>query len=187
MSAVLSASTRRGAHGTAPCARRRACAAALVLLAGCGGGAVPVADPLEADDPAFSDVAQGAVDSATRDSVGQEVPPIAWLEKLDLAKTQAKREGRRIAIWVHADWMTPSAELPRTVWSEPRIRRAFQPLVPLKLDLTNAGEIAETVLARYSLRQIPTLLLIDARERELGRVDAPITVERVLALISKAD
>ena len=176
-----------GVFGAAGGARQRACTAALVLLSACAGGTPLAADPLEVDDPAFSDVPHGAVVAAQGDAPGQEVPPIAWLEKLDLAKSQANREGRHIAIWVHADWMTPSAELPRTVWSELRIRRAFRPLVPVKLDLTNGGELSETVLGRYSLRQIPTLLLIDARERELGRVDAPITVERVLALISKAD
>ncbi|MSP25559.1 MAG: thioredoxin family protein [Myxococcales bacterium] len=151
---------------------------------GCGAASAQVAEPLEADDPAFQALSTGGGGRGGADIEGASLPPVAWLGKLEIAKARAAREGRNILVWVHADWMAQSAELDRSVWAEPRVRRGLQTLVPLKLDLTNAAGISEFVMARYAIKQLPTVLLLDAREREVARLDTRITAERMLALIA---
>ncbi|MBW2528741.1 MAG: hypothetical protein JRI23_31490, partial [Deltaproteobacteria bacterium] len=77
-------------------------------------------------------------------------------------------------------------ELEREVWKDPRVARAMRPVVGWWVDVTAADEGAELAVAELRVDRIPTLLLLDPRGRELGRLDGGLEAPAVLRLLERA-
>lgn len=117
---------------------------------------------------------------------------IVWETDERAARARAQREGALLMVHLAAAWSAGSLAMEREVWSDPRIAFYPGPLVALRIDLTDAGPNAELWADRYGARAVPTTLLLDLRgrarerEREVGRLEGPVSADEVLRALESA-
>ncbi len=101
-------------------------------------------------------------------AAGSPPPPstIAWRADFDAALAEAQRTGRPVLVDVMADWCPPCIAMQHEVWPDDRVERLVaERYIPLQVD----ADTDTHVQARYGVRAIPTLLVIDARGTVLRR------------------
>lgn len=93
----------------------------------------------------------------------------AWLIDLDRALATATKLNRPVLIDFAASWCAPCQMMEKHVWPKEKVREVLaEHVVPLKVDMDAAG--ARSLVQRYSIQFVPTVLLVDARGDELDRV-----------------
>ncbi len=99
-------------------------------------------------------------------------PPsaIQWGTNLQDAIDQSGESGRPLLIRFGATWCGACQFMKQTVFSDPEVgqlvRRAF---VPVDIDLTSADGPAGGVANRYRVEALPTLVVLDIDQNEVGR------------------
>jgi thiol:disulfide interchange protein DsbD len=111
---------------------------------------------------------------------------LAWETDEPEARARARREGALLIVHLSAAWSAGARAMEREVWSDPRIASYAEPLVALRIDLTDAGPDAELWAERYGARAVPTTLVLDASGRELGRLEGPVSADEVLRALESA-
>lgn len=87
-------------------------------------------------------------------------PPtsIEWRTDLDAALVEARRAQKLVLVDFSADWCPPCIAMKHDVWPDPVVGRALtQRYVPVLIDVDRN----DTVPARYGVRGIPTVLVLD--------------------------
>jgi thiol:disulfide interchange protein len=158
-----------------------------VVPAACGqaaprapGSALPIVD--------VAGEAAAVVTSSEAPPAESAAEPLAigWIADADAAQARARREGRPLVVFVHADWSAASIALERRAFSDARVRRAMQGMVALRLDLTELGERSEDSAARFDVVSPPSVIAVDRSGARVGRLDGNVAVEDLLALIARA-
>jgi thiol:disulfide interchange protein len=97
---------------------------------------------------------------------------IAWRSDLDRGTEDARRGGRALLLWFHADWSANSEAVTREVWRHDGVRRAAQTVVAIDVDLSDVDDPAsDEKLARYSLRVVPTIVIVGRQGEEVARFE----------------
>jgi thiol:disulfide interchange protein DsbD len=93
--------------------------------------------------------------------------PIAWQPFSDAALTRAVAESRPVLIDFEADWCLPCREMDRTTFRALGVVRAAESFAALKVDVTEADDAANAVMARFGVAGVPTYILLgpDGHER----------------------
>jgi thiol:disulfide interchange protein len=111
-------------------------------------------------------------------------PAIRWERDLERAVARARRERRMLLVFVHADWSAGALAVDRTVWPDPRVRRALERMVALRLEVSDLGSRAEEVLLRLDAPGPPAVLLFDSQGTRLGRLHPSVDVDGLLAMVA---
>lgn len=155
-------------------------ALALSLLAWSGRCPLAAAGPTAAVESAS---AQAATSPATGADHGDQAADaeIEWLTDFERAVATAKRLDRPVLIDFAASWCVPCQMMEKHVWPKEAARKVLaEQVVPLKVNIDAAG--ARSLVQRYSVAFVPTIVLVDARGKELvrtGYVSADELVEFV--------
>ncbi len=92
---------------------------------------------------------------------------VPWQRDLPKALAVAEREGKLVMVDFYTDWCGWCRKLDETTFTDPAVRQALGQLVAVKLDAERGGRDAAR---RYRVAGYPTLLFLDARGVEVGRI-----------------
>lgn len=141
--------------------------ATLALSGGCGRQATS-----PSADPAVTVSSHGAV-------------AVSWGKDLPSALDRARSEGKPVLVNFYADWCVWCKRLESTTFRDAEVSVLLRDrVVPVSLDVDGAGR---ELSGRYEVDGLPTILVLDADGREIGRIPGymPPTgfLERVNQLI----
>lgn len=93
---------------------------------------------------------------------------IAWQPYSEQLLAAAQREGRGVIIDTYADWCIPCKELDRYTFTDASVAREADRFVALKLNITSneANSEAGRAQAKFGIRGVPTIVLLDSSGRE---------------------
>jgi thiol:disulfide interchange protein DsbD len=111
------------------------------------------------------------------------VPTITWQASLPAALERARAERRPVLVDFGAAWCVACEELLHKTFSDPSVRREATRFVSVKVDATEPTPEIDALQARYQVRGLPTVLLIDSSGREVSRVTEFVAPPRMLALM----
>ncbi|MEM6458086.1 MAG: thioredoxin fold domain-containing protein [Planctomycetota bacterium] len=85
-----------------------------------------------------------------------------------------------------ADWCPPCRAMEKSVFSRRDVADAIHARFrPVEVDLTAPTPRQASIAQRYGVATIPTLLVLDDRGRELGRLDAATDAETFLDWLNR--
>lgn len=95
-------------------------------------------------------------------------PPAPWLADEAAAFARARAQHKAVAIDFTATWSVPSTETSHALDAlSEELDRDF---VRLRLDVSAQDDRSDALRARYRVEMLPTVLFVDVRGTELGRV-----------------
>ncbi|MFO0607430.1 MAG: thioredoxin family protein, partial [Polyangiales bacterium] len=110
-------------------------------------------------------------------------PAIAWATSVPTALTRARAEGKPVLIDFGASWCVACEELLHKTFSEASVRREAGRFVAVKVDASEPTPEIDALQARYQVRGLPTVILVDSQGREVTRVTEFVPAARMLALM----
>jgi thiol:disulfide interchange protein len=99
-----------------------------------------------------------------------EVPPppssIEWRTDLSAALQESQRTGMPVLVDFTADWCPPCIAMKHDVWPNDAVEDAVaQSYIPVLIDVDSDSSVS----ARYGVRAIPTILVLDASGQVMRR------------------
>ncbi|MBN2780368.1 MAG: protein-disulfide reductase DsbD [Candidatus Marinimicrobia bacterium] len=84
--------------------------------------------------------------------------------------TAAAAENKPVMIDFYADWCNPCKELEHITFTDPRVRKLLGDVVLLKVDVTLSTASSQSIMDRYGIVGVPTIVFLDdtgAERRDL--------------------
>jgi hypothetical protein len=96
-----------------------------------------------------------------------------WRSDEREAALEAHKSGKGMLVSFFAEWSEECRRLERDTLRDPDVRRAvLGGFVPLRIDVTEETHENREQSARYAVRRVPSLLVLDAGGKEIGRFEA---------------
>lgn len=94
-------------------------------------------------------------------------PPtsIQWRTDFDAALEEARLTQKLVFVDFSADWCPPCIAMKHDVWPDPAVERAMESYIPVLVDVDRDAAVS----AKYGVRGIPTVLVLDATGRVIRR------------------
>ena len=93
---------------------------------------------------------------------------VAWEKDLPAALERARSEGKPILVNFYADWCVWCKRLESTTLRDAKVAAVLQDrVVPLSLNVEGSGKELSN---EYRVDGLPTIIVLDAGGRELGRI-----------------
>lgn len=123
--------------------------AAFIILSACGGPEPVSEAPVEA-----------VANHATVE--------VSWESDMPAALERARTEGKPVLVNFYADWCVWCKRLESTTLRDAKVASVLQNrVVPLSLDVDGDGKELSN---KYQVDGLPTIIVLDADGRELGRI-----------------
>ena len=97
---------------------------------------------------------------------GQHGPGVSWQTYSPERLIEAKKSGKPVMLDFYADWCAPCRALEKEVFTDPEVLKLSKRFVTLRVDLTKRQPEQETLLKRYLIRGVPTVLFLDKKGKE---------------------
>lgn len=110
-------------------------------------------------------------------------PAIAWVDPPADFSVLARQRHQPVLVDFGATWCAACEELLRHTFSDPAVRQEARRFVSVRVDATESTPALDALQARYQVRGLPTVLLIDAHGREVARVSEFVPAPRMLQLM----
>jgi thioredoxin:protein disulfide reductase len=104
------------------------------------------------------------------DPVDPNTPSIAWLTNEEQAFAKAKAENKPLLIDFGAHWCDGCKELDNHTFTDPKVRAEAQRFVALHIVMDDP-DVAEAYTEKYKLIGLPTVIMIDAKGKEVERIN----------------
>lgn len=106
---------------------------------------------------------------------------LPWERDFDAAMVRAGSEGKPVMVDFYTDWCGWCKKLERETYTDRRVQVALAGFIPVKL---NADREGRELAARMGVRAYPTLVFLDARGQEIGRIPGFMGPEPFLEEVS---
>lgn len=103
-----------------------------------------------------------------------------WTQDLQVAKAKAIEEGKLIVVDFWAVWCGPCKEMDEKLWARDEMHEIAQDFIPLKINIDYNRPISR----QYAIRNIPTVLVIDAKGEVLWRKEGLSNITSYLGLLA---
>ena len=121
-----------------------------------------------------------ALMAATVGAQGSE----GWLTSVEEAKSTAESSNRLILIDLYADWCHWCGQLEKDVFSTDEFQRYSKKFVLLRVD-TEDGATGSGLQEHFSAYNLPTILIVDHRMVEFGRVEGYAPTKQFIGEIER--
>ncbi len=101
---------------------------------------------------------------------GASADLVPWQSDLPTAQRQAAESDRAMLLSFTADWCGACQSLKRAAFSKQSVAETISDrFVPVRVDMTDPDDSANAIASRYEVMYLPTLIVVDASGREMGR------------------
>lgn len=108
-----------------------------------------------------------------------------WHRDERAALAAAKGTGKGVMLDFSATWCAPCEDLDRT-FATPAVRKALlAKFVPAKLDMSQQTDADTAIMQRYGVKQLPTVIFLDAAGKERHRITEAVEPPAMLAVLEK--
>jgi thioredoxin:protein disulfide reductase len=129
--------------------------------------------------------AVGAADARER---RRAAAGVAWSHDEQAALVRARAEGRPVVLDFWADWCTACKDLDRGAWADRAVQEEVSRFVTVKVDGTDDSPAFQTLMAKYAVVGMPTVIFIDAKGREVPlRVTSAIEPGEMIEMLRRID
>ena len=113
---------------------------------------------------------------------------IQWAENYDQARKMAKESQKPLLVDFGASWCGACGELDRHTFSDPRVVAAAQDFIAVRIDLSPGEDTPDkrAVLASYSQKGLPLVVLHDRSGEEVKRITSFVEPDTFLADMQEA-
>lgn len=94
----------------------------------------------------------------------EPAPAIPWRESFPLALEAAHDTGKPMLVYFNADWCGICRRVERETFSDPRVKVALQPFIPVKVDIDRQPWLAQ----KFQIDAVPAYLKIDGGGSAMG-------------------
>jgi len=95
-------------------------------------------------------------------------------------------DGRPAVIDFGAQWCIPCKEMARTTFVDAEVVRAAAGFDMLRADITEESEHTKTLVERFDVRGVPTVLIYDAKGKEVERLIGYTSADELVTAMKKA-
>ena len=92
---------------------------------------------------------------------------LPWERDLPTALTRASGEGKLVMVDFYTDWCQWCKRMDQNTFTDVEVQRALQGVVTVRL---NAEKEGREDAARFNVEGFPTLIFLDSRGAEVGRI-----------------
>ncbi len=92
-----------------------------------------------------------------------------WHGELEAGLRDGGARNVPVLLDFRADWCVACVELEKKTWSDPDVERLLRRMAPVRLDVTRNSPADQEIQSRYSVRGLPTVILLDPQGKELAR------------------
>ncbi len=111
-------------------------------------------------------------------------PEWIWNEEAGFA--QAAAEGKPVMMDFWAEWCVACNELDHFTYSQSEVLALAEEFVPIKMDLTKNSDANKSILGKYEVFGMPTVIFFDSSGKELERFSVFISAEDMLPYMRRA-
>ncbi|MCG6155872.1 thioredoxin family protein [Rubinisphaera margarita] len=109
--------------------------------------------------------------------------PVVWSTNLDGALTRAKETGKPVLIDFAAPWCPPCVMMDRHVWPDSSVQTMLKDqVIPVRVEIDSTS--TPDAALKYSVKYLPTVLLVDPQGQEIERVGY-VGAEELIALVDR--
>jgi thiol:disulfide interchange protein len=109
---------------------------------------------------------------------------VAWVTDWDTALSRAKKENKVVVVDFYADWCVWCRRLDSTTYRDPAVVRFLaEKTVPLKLNVE--GSPGRALANKYGVDGLPTIVILGADGREVGRIPGYMPADRFLETVKR--
>lgn len=109
-----------------------------------------------------------------------------WQAFSESAYESSLKNKERMLIDFYADWCIPCKELDALTFSNPKVIDESKRFTAYKADLTKSGTgEVDKLVARFQIKGVPTVLLINAEGKEIERITGFVNAEEFLGKLGK--
>jgi hypothetical protein len=112
---------------------------------------------------------------------------LPWRSDVDAAMSEARASGRPLMLRVKAPWSLADLELDRKTFADPEAVRALRRFVLVEIDEKDLDDSSiAAVETKYLVRGLPTMIVFDARGREVKRITEYVDARALRAALATA-
>ena len=94
--------------------------------------------------------------------------PFTRIEAENIDTTLDAAKGKPVMLDFYADWCVACKEFEQYTFSDPRVRQALKNSVLLQIDMTEYTDNDKSLLKRFGLVGLPSIIFFDKESREIS-------------------
>lgn len=114
-------------------------------------------------------------------------PQLSFTPYSQKVLAEAAAEGRPILLDFSADWCIPCHEMENTTFRDPAVLKAASRFVRVRADLTAQNKRNQTIISKFDIMGVPTVVLIDSKGQIRKRTVGYVGPEQMLENLRRID
>jgi thiol:disulfide interchange protein DsbD len=109
-----------------------------------------------------------------------------WIRDKEAGFAEAATDGKPVMMDFWAEWCVACNELDHFTYSQTEVLALAEEFVPIKMDMTKNSDANKSILNKYEVFGMPTVIFFDSSGQELERFSGFISAEDMLPYMQRA-